>query len=195
MFPKPRTQSREISRFKSPYSQTLQLLERELTHLDAKSIVIELDCDDAQIRLDGLPRADVRVNSPVVVLSFCSKHGPLSYPCDTFTRWQDNLRAIALALEALRKVDRYGVTQTGQQYKGWKALGTSATSSGDSEAAAKIISEATGVESGRIESNSAVAKSAIAAAVQAFHPDRGGDPERYKRILSARDTLRKHHAM
>jgi hypothetical protein len=36
--------------------------------------------------------------------------------------WQHNVRAIALTLEALRAVDRYGATETGQQYTGFKAL-------------------------------------------------------------------------
>jgi hypothetical protein len=36
--------------------------------------------------------------------------------------WQANVRAIALALEALRAVDRYGVTKRGEQYQGWTAL-------------------------------------------------------------------------
>lgn len=44
------------------------------------------------------------------------RRGHLSYPCDTFTTLQDNLRVIALALEALRMVDRYGVTRRGEQY-------------------------------------------------------------------------------
>lgn len=36
--------------------------------------------------------------------------------------WHHNVRAIALTLEALRAVDRYGATETGQQYSGFKAL-------------------------------------------------------------------------
>jgi hypothetical protein len=33
-----------------------------------------------------------------------------------------NARAIALGLEALRKVDRYRITKRGEQYTGWSAL-------------------------------------------------------------------------
>ena len=46
----------------------------------------------------------------------------MRFPCDTFTDWQANVRGIALALEALRAVDRYGVTQQAEQYRGWTAL-------------------------------------------------------------------------
>src|SRR5690606_5164123 len=74
------------------------------------------------IRLDGLPRANARPGHQGVVLAFDSKYGPLKYATDTFDRWQDNLRAIALGLESLRRVDRYGITKRGEQYTGWRQL-------------------------------------------------------------------------
>lgn len=116
------TRYREPSRFDSKYSSTLDLLERELNQLSAKNVVIQLDCSPREIRQDGLPRADARMNGPGVILSFETKGKPVSFPCDTFSDWQDNLRGIALSLEALRKMDRYGVTKNGEQYKGWAAL-------------------------------------------------------------------------
>jgi hypothetical protein len=57
-----------------------------------------------------------------VIITFNSKHGPLSYHTDKYFDWHANVRAIALALEALRKVDRYGVSKEGSQYRGYKAL-------------------------------------------------------------------------
>jgi uncharacterized protein (DUF58 family) len=44
-------------------------------------------------------------------------------PCDRYEDWKDNLRAIALSLEALRAVDRYGVTRGNEQYRGWTQIG------------------------------------------------------------------------
>lgn len=46
----------------------------------------------------------------------------LSYPCDSCDNWQHNVRSIALALQALRAVDRYGVTRRAEQYRGWGKL-------------------------------------------------------------------------
>lgn len=72
---------------------------------------------------DGMPRADAKPEHPGIIVNIEPRNKPpMSFPCDTFTHWHDNLRAIALTLEALRKVDRYGVTQTGQQYRGWQAI-------------------------------------------------------------------------
>jgi hypothetical protein len=45
-----------------------------------------------------------------------------SYRRDPMESWQHNVYAIAKSLEALRLVDRYGVTRRGEQYTGWKAL-------------------------------------------------------------------------
>lgn len=126
------TGQHQASPFKATWSDTLEVLERELHQLQAKEIVLELDVTESEIRLDGMVRSNARVESPAVRLAFESKHGPLTYATDRFispsyrrtlTDWQHNVRAIALGLEALRRVDRYGVTKRGEQYAGWKAIG------------------------------------------------------------------------
>jgi hypothetical protein len=123
------------SQFTVTWSQAEQLLLAELRHLSAREIVLELDLPETAIRLDGRPRADARAASPAVRLAFESKQGPLVYATDKFRRpsyrwnkgmqenWQHNVYAIAKSLEALRLVDRYGVTGRGEQYTGFKALG------------------------------------------------------------------------
>ena len=44
------------TRFRASYSDTLEVLDRELSKLGAHSVVIELALDEGDIRLDGLPR-------------------------------------------------------------------------------------------------------------------------------------------
>lgn len=102
-----------------PWSDTLLILDRELTALAASSVVLQIDVPERDIRIDGQLRASARPADPAVRLLFDSRHGALSYQCDQFATWQDNGRAIALGLEALRKVERYGITTHGEQYKGW----------------------------------------------------------------------------
>lgn len=140
---------RKGPQFRSSWSQTLTLLEDELRHLRAKDIVIQADFTARDIRQDGWPRADARKPSfPGVVVSFQSNVGPLTYATDIYSDgyfwrsqvgsrgepgfkegasiplpgWQANVRAIALSLEALRAVDRHGVTKRGEQYVGFGAL-------------------------------------------------------------------------
>lgn len=116
------TGKHQRSQFDSTWTATLQLLGREIGYLDGRDVVLEVDVTEPFIRNDGMLHAKARPTSPGVRLAFESKHGPLTYATDRFNHWQDNVRAIALGLEALRKVDRYGITKRGEQYTGWKAL-------------------------------------------------------------------------
>lgn len=110
------------SPFRSTWSATEELLIREVAALRGRNFVVEIDVSESQIRLDGRLYARAQASSPAVRVAFESTHGPLTYATDRFWTWQDNLRAIALGLEALRKVDRYGITERGEQYAGFKAL-------------------------------------------------------------------------
>lgn len=97
-------------------------------------LVIECDVREQDLRLDGTLRANAKAASPAVRLAFDSNVGPLTYATDEFCRpswrrggmqedWQHNVYAVAKSLEALRMVDRYGVSKRGEQYTGWKAIG------------------------------------------------------------------------
>ena len=116
------TGKHQRSAFDTPWPVTERLLLAEVRHLQGRNLVVEIDVSEADIRVDGRLRANARPASPGVRVAFESKHGPLVYATDRFNHWQDNVRAIALGLEALRKVDRYGITKSGEQYAGWKAL-------------------------------------------------------------------------
>ena len=121
------TGKHQRSQFATPWPETEQLLLREVRYLRGKFLVIEADFTEADLRLDGRIRANARPATPGVRVAFESMHGPLTYVTDRFANWQDNVRAIALGLEALRKVDRYGITKRGEQYAGWKALPSGAS--------------------------------------------------------------------
>lgn len=183
------------SQFKASYSQTLEVLDRELVALDASAIVLQVYLDRRHIRNDGLPRAQANPGSPGVILSFDSAYGPLSYPCDAFDHWHDNLRAIALALEALRKVDRYGVTKRAEQYKGWQQLPHYAATTVNG--APRNVSEAMQLLQGLVPDmdcvatagNVEVAKKVLREAQQKTHPDRGGSQEMFKKVMEAERLL------
>lgn len=113
---------RRNSPFRGTWTNTLDTLERELDHLKAKEILVQAYLSRDDIRNDGWPRSSARPSSPGVIVSFKTPDGDLSFPCDTYNEWQDNLRAIALGLSALRAVERYGVTRRQEQYKGWAKL-------------------------------------------------------------------------
>src|SRR4051812_6820100 len=88
------------SPFSASWTSTVEALKREVKHLKPRQTILEVDLRETDIRLDGLPRADRNARTPGVILTLVgTAHGDLRYPCSTFHHWQDNVRAIALALE------------------------------------------------------------------------------------------------
>ena len=108
--------------FKMKYDKTLDALEYELRKLNASNVMVEAGFALQQIRNDGWPHSGARPAHAGVVLYFDSAEGPMRFPCGNYNSWTANLHAIALTLENLRAIDRYGVTVTHQQYAGFKML-------------------------------------------------------------------------
>lgn len=196
---RPETGDRARSaRFKASWQSTLDLLGREVEMLDAGLVVIQVDADASDVRRDGVLRAHAKVGFPGVKVSFDSRHGPLTYATDAYDRWyggdppgwQANVRAIALALESLRAVDRYGVTRSGEQYRGWTAI---AAASGEfdmtRDQAALLLSGDVAYTAEQILADREIAKRAYRAAAAKHHPDRGGNTELFRRLTAARDLL------
>lgn len=184
------TKNRKRSPFRSGWGDTMQLLKSELGHLKASAIVLLMALRPQEIRNDGRPRADAKPAHPGVILSFTTPKGPMQFPCDKFNHWADNVRAIALALEALRKVDRYGITKSGEQYKGWQALpapGESSVISNRVDALA-FIAKVTSIFL-PVDSQPDVVSYAVREAEKKTHPDRGGDSDEFKKVQQARKVL------
>lgn len=199
---------REYSRFSATWRDTLQILEREISNLGANELVLQVAADERAMRLDGGLRADAKPTHPGVIVSFeTRKYGPLRYFTDRFkgsgyggylNGWQSNVRAIALGLEALRKVERYGIANRGEQYTGWKQLGSGievgpAGAPMTVDEAARLLCDATMDEIGEDPSDvgrvASVANSLWREAAKLHHPDAGGDPEAFRRLTQARDVL------
>lgn len=167
----------------------MSLLNTELLKLGANEVVIEADFRESDIRLDGMPRASARQpDFPGVRIAFESKHGPLKYETDSCVFWQHNVRSIALGLEALRAVDRYGITSRAEQYTGFKALpgGPRVTFTSAAEALTWLRSEeCLGIVGGGLMA----AKQAYRMAVRNHHPDAGGSPAMWARVNAAHQIL------
>lgn len=184
-WPTTRTVNRKKSPFQASWGKTLGMLENELGHLQASGVVIQAYVDASKIRNDGMLYASAKPSQPGVILSFNSKHGPLLYPCDTFDDWQANVRAIALSLEALRKVDRYGVTKRAEQYKGFEKL-EGPSPADQMNHAAKVLCNAAGYAAVKPEHlNGDFLEQVYRKAATATHPDHGGTDEKFKAVESA----------
>jgi hypothetical protein len=176
---------RKHSPFRGSWKNTFATLDRELTHLGAKDVLVQAYLDSSDIRMDGWPRSSARPCSPGVVVSFQTKDGDLCFPCDTYTSWEDNLRAIALALSALRAVERYGVTRRAEQYRGWAKLPPASDCMTGAESL-EFIALYSGVKP-----TAENFKSAYRSAAMRLHPDNQetGNAELFKRLGNARQAL------
>lgn len=175
--------------FRTGFEDTLTLLRRELHHLGAHSVVVQGTFRPDQIRMDGMPYASASPRSPHIAISFESKHGPLQFLCDDCRQWTDNLYAIALTLERLRLADRYGVTRSGEQYKGWQQLPPPAAESfASAVAAAEWIAEQAGLQLSALASEEGFAQ-AYRNLAKKFHPDAGGDVVKFRQLQNAKAII------
>lgn len=172
VWPYPATESRRSRwTFRQGWADTLYLLTYEIERLGGHSPVIAAGFRESDLRMDGLPRANARAPShPGVEISFDSIYGRLTYSTDVCERWEHNVRSIALGLEALRAVDRFGISKRGQQYAGFAQI----TSGGPDPARGKVLVERAGT---------------MRAALHASHPDQGGDPRDFKDVQAYREQL------
>ena len=189
----PRTESRKRASFKAGWLKTLNALEYELSKLHAKDVVIQIE--DAEgikgIRNDGSYRnvsERYQPTKPGVILTFESPKGNISMPCDRYDFWQDNLRAIALSLEALRAVDRYGVTRGNEQYRGWTQIGNG-NGKMDRASALKFVESLRGAPI-KLPVTVQTLAEIIKTLKVAHHPDKpGGSHETFVAIGQAEEVL------
>lgn len=180
------------SQFKTAYNKTLDKLEYELAKLFARDVIIEAGYRLDQIRNDGWPRGGTAPSHPGVVLYFTSVDGPLCFPCGNYDRMEANLHAIALTLENLRAIDRYGVTLQHQQYLGFAALPAPATT-GTVEQAAAFFSEVTHVPVASLINDAKAYRAAYREAAASLHPDAGGQRATWDAFQMAAVLLEEHH--
>jgi hypothetical protein len=195
----------ERSRFKCGYKVTLNQLQDELDkakYVDG-SVILEMFVEPHEIRIDGALRANVRPRKQGVILRFSRYTGrrfskgdgsyrhetqDVSYPCDAFDYWQDNLRAITLSMESLRRVERYGVFKY-DEIISRLALPSAEGKTSSREDAAAFIAQHSGFAMGDILSDVNVKSAAYKKAVIALHPDRGGDNETFLKLQEALKIL------
>lgn len=195
------TRTRIKAPFKSMWTITLANLGRELLKLGAKKIEIALELKDPirDLRRDGKLSASARPGPPVV-LSFLDANGSRhAYPCDRFTWWQDNLHAIAVVLEDLRRAERYGV-QSSLIRAGFKALPATTSKPIDAIVASVIVADLLGsghaYPSSVILSSADAARAAVRTAAHRWHPDKHeGKRDEWDLLEAARSALAGHHGV
>lgn len=198
---------RKPNRFRVDWPTLVAELDYEIEALETTEAHLGVVLADpfGGILRDGTLSARAKVTHPGCVLTLVTKHhGTLVYPCDAFEGrhpsdppdWRINLRAISLGLTALRRLDDYGITARGQQYAGFRELGTG-TAIGDStvydrRGLARFLAQAAGLPDDELDldpDDLEAVEQTYRRAARAHHPDRGGNPQMMTYLNTARDTL------
>lgn len=123
------------------------------------------------LRRDGLPLANQRKpDDPGVAVYFLYKKAQRCFACDRWDRIEDNLRAIAKTIEALRGISRWG---TGDMLDAAFA-GFTALPPPEKAAASRSWWDVLGVPR---TADEATVKAAYRRKASAAHPDKGGTNE------------------
>jgi hypothetical protein len=198
VWPGKRTSYPKKAPFKSNWTKDLSALDRETKHLGARKIefALELPRGAMDLRQDGMLKADARPGRAIII-SFLDKDGVRhAYPCDTYGWWQDNVHAIAVVLEDLRRAERYGV-QSALLRAGFKALPAATTTALSTEQAAAVVARHTGGtwNPGPIFGDSETARQALRIAMSKTHPDAGGAQHDFQMVQEAKRVLSAHHGV
>lgn len=174
------------SPFSAKLTSTLDLLDREAFMLGADAVEVFTSHLTSERLRDGQPgRRGATVFGAVRVALTSRKAGRLSWTGSTYSEWEDNLRAVALTMEKLRAIDRYGATH-GEQYAGFAAL-----PAGDGGTRARaMIAEAAGVDLLGSVDGHLTDQQLVRRAIRATHPDvNEGDRSRYDQVVAAARDL------
>lgn len=126
-------------------------------------------------RLDGYPMSgQAEPEDSGVAVYFRIEGNPLVFCCDKWSRAADNMAAIAATLEALRSIDRWGVTEANRAYTGFAAL----PEKGTARSWWQIL---------QVERTAPAAEIRIAyrKALRATHPDTGGSNDAFHEVQTA----------
>jgi hypothetical protein len=81
-------------------------LQGELDRLGAKNQVLSTN---VSLRLDGRPRSDEEPRDPGAAVYFRFRNRATVLACDRYDRVADNIAALAAHIDALRRIERYGL--------------------------------------------------------------------------------------
>jgi hypothetical protein len=169
---------RETRRALTPSDAALRL-DREIDRLGGVDAILSTNL---RLRLDGVPRGDQGDPSdPGAAVYFTLNKSANCLACDRWVRVADNIAALAAHIDALRRIERYGVGTLEQAFRGYLALPPMTT----------------GVEWWRVLGVEPAAtlddvEAAFRAKARELHPDRaGGDHDLMARLSEARELARR----
>jgi len=168
----PRTRNPKRARFETSMAKARDELFEELRRMGAKDIVLSTNL---AVRNDGLPRAKQREpeDSSAAVYWRDAQGEARCIACDRWLFVRDNIRALGLTIAALRGLDRWGSSEiVSRAFTGFQRL----EARGDDWRTVLGVSRNPTLDEARAAMQRLRAK---------HHPDRGGDPDTFRRVTHA----------
>ncbi|QHV99199.1 J domain-containing protein [Spirosoma endbachense] len=180
----PRTGYRKPSRFGRSLADSRDDLLEQIRRLGGTQVVIS---SNAKLRNDGLPYSkQPAVNDPGVAVYFLYEGEQVVFACDKWLDIGDNIRALGLAIEAIRGLERWGVSQMLKRtFTGFKALAEPATHKEEWWSVLEVPESASPDE---------IRKAYIKLA-QRHHPDKGGKADQFQKIQNAYEVAKFFNGM
>ncbi len=173
-----RSQQRKNSRFKTTLGRARDVVIKELDRINAQNVIISTNIP---LKQNGDMYADwqrYRNEDTGVAVYFTRNKQQIVLCCDTYTHIWENMHAIGRTLEALRQIDRDGVSDfLNRTFTGFKALPESTSTKPWYQVL--IIPE----DSSPLEIRQAFHRMA-----KLHHPDNGGNADTFNMICEAYKT-------
>jgi hypothetical protein len=172
---------RQRSRFKTGFAVARDFLIAEIKRLGGRDIILSTN---VPLRGDGLPYASAKEPADGgAAVYFTYKAKPMCFACDRYRLVKENIHAIGLTIEALRGIERWGASDMMERaFRGFAAL---------PENASQSWSTVLGFQPGSVVTADMVESRFRELAMQ-HHPDKGGNPDKFRQLVSARDAARQH---
>lgn len=178
----PESERSRNNKYSTSLSKAFDDLETELERLGVDEFRYSFDA--RQRKTDQRPYARANPDDPGFVLRWTMDGEQYAVACDRYTRLRDNVRTIGLYLKEKRKMEQRPV-ETGQSEFANARL-PPGDEDADIVAGQRPAHEVLGVDA---DADRDEIVNAYREQVAKTHPDNGGDPEEFKRVVRAKETL------
>lgn len=161
----------------------------ELTRLGASYPLLSTN---VELRLDGQPRSGRSAPSdPGVCLYFSLKGEPFALACDTYSKVEQNVAALAAHLEATRAIERHGVATAAESLQAFTALPPPRTGAILSQGWREVLALDPGFDGLSHPQKLERIQQRYRQMAATRHPDRGGSAAAMAELNAARDAALK----
>lgn len=174
-----RTLNPELSRFKTGFGAARVKLSAEIQRMGGTGVIISTN---VPLRNDGMPRASApEPRDAGVAVYFRYKGKDMVFACDKFRYSRENIYAIAMTIDALRGIERWGASDMMERaFSGFKAL---ESSTGREWWQVLNVSQ---------NSSKEIIDASFRVMLRKCHPDAGGSHEAMTELNQARDKAMRY---